>query len=72
MQKRAFILFAMMAILLTVSVLGDVCAAESGRESFTGTGASQRSMMRAHFSPRDESTEFRTDNACSSLARSAA
>ena len=32
MKKQAFILFAMTAVLLTVSVLGGVCAAEAGKE----------------------------------------
>ncbi len=32
MKKRAFILFAMAAVLLTVSVLGGACAAETGKE----------------------------------------
>ena len=32
MKRRAFILFAMMAVLLAVSVLGGACAAEAGKE----------------------------------------
>ena len=32
MKKRAFILFAMTAVLLAVSVLGGACAAEAGKE----------------------------------------
>ena len=32
MKTRAFILFAMMAVLLTVSVFGGACAAEAGKE----------------------------------------
>ena len=48
------------------------CLDRLGRESFTGTGASQRSMTRVHFSPRDGSMEYRADNASSSRVPSAA
>ena len=37
MKKRSFILFAVMAVLLTVSVLGGACAAEAGMESAVRT-----------------------------------
>ena len=32
MNKRAFITFAMTAVLLTVSLFGGACAAEAGKE----------------------------------------